>query len=181
MPSSSATSAACNSSITLTRPLTATKSRGTQRDSRTSCPSDRPLQVPLRETCGTSRGHSPSAGRQRESSISPQQDEIRRDRLGPAGTRWDAKPLVRRPGRRSSADSDGEPACRRGTGLKARSPGVCGSGTPLVLSQSSGLGVRGSAPISPYAVAASSPTCRHRGRLLDARRASRRAVDEERR
>lgn len=81
MPSSSATSAACNSSITLTRPLTDTKSRGTRRDSRTGRPPDRPLQVPLGETCGTSRGHAPSAGRERASSISPQQGEIWRDRL----------------------------------------------------------------------------------------------------
>ena len=120
MPSRSATSAACSSSITLTRPLTATKSRGTQRDFRTSGPSDRPLQVPLRETCGTSRGHAPSAGTAagvlNQSSAGPNPVGSAGGMVAPVGTRkpWSGQ---------SSADSDGEPACRRGS-VRRRGGGV---------------------------------------------------------
>ena len=87
----------------------------TQRDSRTSCPRTDPCRFP----CGKPAGRPAATLRPRDagrwSSISPQQGEIRRDRLGPC---WE--PTGRgtagqslRP--RSSADSDGEPACRRGS------------------------------------------------------------------
>jgi hypothetical protein len=82
----------------------------------------RPPRLSDRQFTGEVR-RPPDHESERDSSISPQQDEIRRDRLGPDGNPSGRETAGQRPGRRSSADSDGEPACRRGS-VRLRGGGV---------------------------------------------------------